>query len=489
MKPDSRTPAVLGVGQVDQRPDDPTTALEPYRLMAEAVRRSFADSGAHDPAAAVQLVAVVQGAWAYTDPGQLLADELGIGRARTALTTIGGQAPQSALNTIFDRISRGELDAAVLTGGETIWSRRKLRAQGHKLITTRQQGARPDEVLGDDLIMSTTTEEERGIDRPPVVYPIFESAIRAANGESIDQHRQRLGQLWAGFNRVAVTNEHAWIRRAMTAEQIRTAGPDNRMVGFPYTKAMNSNWYLDQASAVFVGSLEAAGRLGVLAEKLIFPLAGAEANDTAAVTNRRDLHSSPAIGAMATMLYRHCAIGPDDIDHVDLYSCFPSAVQIAAAEFGLALDRPLTVTGGLTFAGGPLNNYVSHSVATLTNVLREQPGVGLVTANGGYVTKHSAALYRSQPPPSPFRTLNAQPAADAIDGVAGDEMFVGRARIEGYTVMHDRSEPPTILAALKTPKGRTWGYSRKPDVAAELMATEGVGRAAHVTADGSIEIT
>jgi acetyl-CoA C-acetyltransferase len=40
------------------------------------------------------------------------------------------------------------------------------------------------------------------------------------------------------------------------------------------------------------------------------------------------------------------------VTHVDLYSCFPSAVQIAAAEIGCPTQRDLTVTGGLTFAGG-----------------------------------------------------------------------------------------------------------------------------------------
>ncbi len=491
---DPRTPVIVGVGQVDQRPDDQrlealAQAEEPYRLMSRASRRAFSDSGAVDAGDAVDLIAVVQGAWSYTDPGRLIADGLGIADVRTAVTTMGGQAPQSALNTIFTRIRRGDLRAAVVTGGETIWSRQKLRARGERLATTRQTDAEPDEVLGHELTMSTPFEKARGIDQPPILYAIFESAIRAANGESIDDHRRRLGVLWAGFNVVAVANEHAWIRRPMTATEIVTATADNRMVGFPYTKAMNSNWYLDQASAVFVASVETAERLGVSRDRWIFPWVGASANDTPAVTNRRDLHSSPAIGAIADALYRHGGVGPDDLDHVDLYSCFPSAVQIGAAEFGLGLDRRLTVTGGLTFAGGPLNNYVGHSVATMVEALRENPGIGLVTANGGYLTRHSAALYRSDPPPTPFVDFDVQQTADRAAHVPAAEDFTGRGHIEGYTVMHHRSEPSEALVAILTPHGgRTWGRGRDQATNAQLMSTEAVGRPVRVGSRGQIEL-
>lgn len=486
---DPRTPVIVGVGQVDQRPEELARAVEPYRLMSRAVTAAISDSGAANAAGAVELIAVVQGAWSYTDPGRLVADHLSFGDARTALTTMGGQAPQTALSMVFTRIRRGELGAAVVTGGETIWSRRKLRARGDRLPTTRQTDARPDEILGRNLPMSTPFEEARGIDQPPVIYSIFESAIRAAKGESIDEHRSRLGRLWAGFNRIAVANEHAWIRRPMTAEEIITPTPDNRMVGFPYTKAMNSNWYLDQAAAVFVTSVGAAERLGVNRDRWVFPWAGASANDTAAVTNRRDLHSSPALGSIARTLYQHCGIGPDDLEHVDLYSCFPSAVQIAAAEFGLNLDRPLTVTGGLTFAGGPLNNYVTHSVATMVELLRAGSGVGLVTANGGYVTKHSAALYRSDPPADPWVDLDAQAAADRIEQTPGDEAFSGHGHIEGYTVMHNRSEPPVALLAVRTPSGgRTWGHVADEATTTALMAAEGVGRPVRIGSEGEIDL-
>jgi acetyl-CoA C-acetyltransferase len=490
MSLDPRTPVLIGVGQQVQRPDDPATSLEPYRLMAEAVRVALADTGVTNLAAAVDWIGVVQGAWSYSDPAQLIADDLGFLNAVTALTTEGGQAPQAAVNELCARIGAGRMGCAVLTGGETIWSRRRLRRRGDRLQTTAQGDSRPDEVLGRTLNMSTPFEIERGVDQPIVVYPIFESAIRAGRGETLDANRDRISRLWERFNQVAVANPHAWRRQPMTAAEIRQPSDDNRMVGFPYTKAMNSNWDLDQASALIVCSVEVARSLGVAQDRWVFPWAGGHANDSACVSNRRDLHSSPAVAAIGRALFDHCRIDPSAIDHVDLYSCFPSAVQISAAALDLSLDRSLTVTGGLTFAGGPLNNYVGHSIATMADVIRSRGGVGLVTGNGGYATKHAIGLYRSDPPPGPFRNLDCQDQADRAKSVTADPGFEGTATIEGYTIMHDANGPTHGTAALRTPLGaRTWARVEDPDSIAFLLTNEGVGRPATIGADGKATLS
>ncbi len=458
--------------------------------MSDAVADAFEDSGARNLRAAVQWLGVVQGAWRYSDPARLIAQNLGLGPVTTALTTAGGQAPQAALNTLCQRISDGTLGCAILTGGETIWSRRRLRRRGERLSTTDQESVRPEETLGHELEMSTSFEIDRGADQPIVMYPIFESAIRASRGETIDAHRDRISRLWHRFNQVAVGNEYAWRRDSLTAEQIREASATNRMVGFPYTKAMNSNWDLDQASAIIVCSAEVAESAGVPRDLWVFPWAGGSANDTAQVSNRRDLHSSPAVEAIGRALFAACDLHPGDLDHVDLYSCFPSAVQIAAGALGLDLERQLTVTGGLTFAGGPLNNYVGHSIAAMTQTIRAEGGTGLVTANGGYTTKHALGLFRSDPPEIPFCDLDCRDAAndvasDTAPPVAADTNFSGPATIEGYTVMHDGDGPTDGVAALRTPEqARTWARFTVQADLLSLMADEGVGRSAEIDTDG-----
>ncbi len=494
MSLDPRTPVIVGTAQAKQRPADLRDALEPVAFMQAVVEAAAAgtDSGAAAPDLLTKLdaIAVVNGAWGYSDPGRLIGRGVGSPTARTLLSYHGGNTPQSLVNAMAARIQAGDLDRVAITGAETIWSRRRQRASGIEVSVTEQTDETPDERFADDVQMSSPFELSRGLKAPINLYPIFESAVRAARGESIDENRTRIAELWARFNAVAVDNPHAWFDAPLTAEEIREARPDNRMVGFPYTKSLNSNWDLDQAAALILCSVEAAEAAGISRDRWIFPHAGTDAHDTYLVSNRRDLHSSPAINEAGRRLFEMTGTGADSFAHVDIYSCFSSAVQVACAELGLSLDRQLTVTGGLPFAGGPLNNYVSHSIATMCDRLRDDSeALGLVTANGGYLTKHALGVYSAQPPSSPFRAEDVQAAVDAIPSTEVDEGFVGEGTIEGYTVMHDREGPVETLAAVRTPAGaRTWARSEDADLAASMMATEGIGRAGSVTAEGVLEL-
>ncbi|HZT65891.1 MAG TPA: acetyl-CoA acetyltransferase [Acidimicrobiales bacterium] len=491
MSVDPRSPVLVGAGQFVQRPENLEEALEPVAMMAEAVAAAAADSGAEAIAGRSDLVAVVKGAWRYADPGRLIAERFGASEARTAITGDGGNTPQSVINRLAARIAAGQLDVAVLVGAEGIWSRRRMRAAGvERAVTQQPADARPDEVIGSEIPMSSENERARGFELPVHFYPTFESAVRHDRGETIEEHRVRISQLWARFNAVAVANPYAWYRKPMTAEEIRTPSPDNRMVGFPYTKAMNSNWDLDQAAAVILCSAGAAEAAGVPRDRWVFLHAGADAHDTLLVSNRWSLGRSPAIRAAGGRVLELAGVGADDLAHVDLYSCFPSAVQVAAAEIGLAEDRQLTVTGGLTFAGGPLNNYVTHSVATMAGVLRSDPGsVGLVTANGGYLTKHAMGVYSTEPPPAGYRWDDVQPQVDAEPTRESVDEHEGAVEIEAYTVMHGREGPEKALVACLLPDGRrAWGNTTDADTMVAMTKDEFIGRPAQLAASGEVRV-
>ncbi|MEZ5340353.1 MAG: hypothetical protein R2706_02590 [Acidimicrobiales bacterium] len=223
----------------------------------------------------------------------------------------------------------------------------------------------------------------------------------------------------------------------------------------------------------------------------MFPLAGTDAHDTYAVSERRDLHSSPAIHAAGQRLFALGGVGPGDVDHLDLYSCFPSAVQVGAQELGFDEERELTVTGGLPFAGGPLNNYVTHSIATMVERLRRNPGsLGMVTANGGFLTKHAMALYSTTPSERGFVWADVQDVVDAIPPTPVDEAFVGEGTIEAYTVMHDKAGPEVALIAVRTPGGaRTWAQSRDTTTMDQMLAAEAIGLTASIADDGTFTLT
>ena len=477
-----RTPVLVGAGQLIQKPADPTQALEPLAMMVAAIEAAADDAGATSLLRAADVIRIVKGAWPYRDPGRLVASRLGANPKLTQISTDGGNTPQSLVNRSCLDIQAGRADVVVLAGAEGIWSRRRAHKAGATIPYTSDADAEPTEPLGQEIQMSSPLERDRGVQMPVNVYPIFENALRAVRGESIADHRTRIAELWARFNAVAVSNPHAWLRTPLSAAQIRDASPSNRMVGFPYTKSMNSNWDLDQAAAVILCSAEAAERLGVSRDRWVFPWAGTDAHDTYLFSNRDNFHSSPAIRTAGRVLFELAGVGPDDLGHVDLYSCFPSAVQIAANELGLSHDRQLTVTGGLPFAGGPLNNYVMHSIATMAGVLRSNPGdIGLCTANGGYVTKHALGIYSTTPPPEAFRHRDVQDEVDTFPTREVDADFTGPAVIESYTVMHGHEGPEVAIAALRTPaRTRAWARSHDAELMAAMMTDEPIGRPAEV---------
>lgn len=486
---DPRTPVLVGVGQVSGHPGEPC-GVEPVELMAQAMAAAVADAGCSHVADVVELIAVVQGAWAYTDPAALLKERFGR-NARTVRSADSGHTPQALVNEIGRRIATGGLDAAFVTGGEANYTRKQLRAAGTPLQSTRQTDATPDEAFGVEFAMWTEHEASHGMDRPLPFYPLFETALRHAGGETVADHRERIGELWKRFNDVAVANPFAWDRRPRTAAEIVTPSPDNRMVSYPYTKAMCSNWYVDQAAALLVCSAEMAGRLGVPRDRWVFLHAGADGAEVTEVSYRARLDRAPSIRAAARAAFDHAQINVDDLAYIDLYSCFPSAVQVAAAEVGVSLDRQLTLTGGLTFAGGPMSNYSTHAIASMAACLRGNPGtMGLVTANGGMLTKHAVGVYGTTPPLRPFPTERTGP----FDGGYAPRALVpddhaGPAKVEAYIVPHDSSGPVRSIVACEVPDGRrAWAHSTDSVVAEELMATDGCGRDVKLTSAGNFEL-
>src|SRR5947209_11392409 len=459
---DPRTPVVVGVAQPLRRPADPAAAAAPVDMMADALRLAADDSGGGHSligrADSVRVPALLS--WRYSDPGALVAERLGVSPRWTVVTTTGGNSPQMLLNDTALAIQGGDVDIALMVGAEAMYTRLRARKVKAWLDREPQPDALPSQVLGDGRPGVSDAEMARSIVLPIQVYPVFENALRAAAGEALEDHQRKIASLWARFSEVAAANPHAWSREARTADDIATVTADNRWIGFPYTKAMNANLDTDQSAAVIMCSLEAARAAGVPDDKWVFPWSGADAHDHWFVSERENLHSSPAIRLAGRAALELAGIGIDDVAHVDLYSCFPSAVQIGAAELGLGLDepdRPLTVTGGLSFAGGPGNNYVTHSIAAMVDVLRADPGsFGVCTALGWYITKHAVGVYSTEPPPNGFRHDRPQDQVDVLPrrDPVGD--YDGPTTIDSYTVMHERDgEPAIAIVACLLPDGRT----------------------------------
>lgn len=486
MSLDPRTPVIVGVGQVNQRDESPE--VQPVGLMAAAAREA-ADPRVLRTVDSIRVVNLLS--WRYRDPGLLLSDRIGANGATTRYSGIGGNTPQSLVNQACLDIQQSRANVVMIAGGETWRTRMRLRAKGIRPDWTRQDESVPVPPGGEDPVpMSGPGEDRIGLDRPSFVYPLFEQALRIADGESMDGSRRRAGELWAQFSAVAQHNPHAWNHETLSAEQIWQAGPDNRMISWPYPKLMNSNNMVDQAAVLVLCSAEKADYLQIPRDTWVFPHAGTDAHDTYSIGERDELHRSPAIRFGGRRVLELAGIGIDDLDYVDVYSCFPSAVQVAARELGLPVgdaSRPLTVTGGLTFAGGPWNNYVTHSIATMAELLQRNPGSrGLITANGGYLTKHSFGIYSATPPSAPFQWRDVQDDVDLLPTRTAVVEWDGVGTVESWTTPFDRDgAPEKVFLAVRTPDGaRAMAVIDDVGAAASSVAADIAGASVRVHPDG-----
>jgi acetyl-CoA C-acetyltransferase len=481
---DGRQPVLIGVGQVNHRDGD---SPEPVDLLVEAVRRAVADCGArggHGPAVldavgSIRVVNIVSRR--YPDPGALVAERLGLAHVHTTYTTLGGQTPHQLVDRACDDIAAGRVDAVVVGGAESWRTRGRIRRRGESSPWSVQApDLRPDELFGAPLEMSSEDESSLGFTDPLQAYPMFEQALRTRHGRSLAEQLVVASNLWARCSQIAAENEFAAIRVPASAEAIRTPGPDNRMVAFPYTKLMSSNSSVDQAAALLLCSAERADAMGVPRDRWVFLHGAGEGEDVHFLSERHDLATSPALAAAGAAALDLAGIGVDEVAYIDLYSCFPSAVQVAAEALGLGLERDLTVTGGLTFAGGPWNEYVVHSLATMAKVLRKDPNAfGLVSANGGFLTKHVVGVWSARPPAAGTHWRSVQTDLDAsVPRRLSAPHHVGTGWLETYTVLHDRDGAPerAWVFALTDDGRRTLAVSDAHDLLTSLESEDVLGR-------------
>ncbi len=486
---DPRTPVIVGVGQVNVDTGD---APEPVELLAEAARVAARDANAPSILKDLDSIRVVRMLTRrYDNPASRVAKLIGAVPGHTAITSDGGHSPQMLINRSAIDIQRGSAQV-VLIGGAEAWRTRVARkARGISPTWPIPTGSDEavDETIGDSRPMVHKWERDVGLELPVTYYSLFENAIRAASDCDVSTHSRRLGELWAGFSEIAVNNRYAAVRCLHSAEAVRTINRNNRIVAFPYSKLLCANSSVDQAAAVLMCSVEHAQALGIPRDRWIFLHSGAEANDTRYVSNRVNLHSSPAINAVGHSALSLAGLSIDDLAYLDLYSCFPSAVQVAVNELGILPDRDLTVTGGLTFAGGPWNNYSTHAVATMVGLLRENPQeYGLCTGNGGLLTKHAMGIYSARPCSNGTRIGNPQDEVDAHgrrDLAPGHE---GRATVESYTVIYGRDgAPQRAILACHVPDGRrTWAYSSEQSICEAMTATDPIGCPVEIGPGGRI---
>jgi acetyl-CoA C-acetyltransferase len=487
---DARTPVLVGAGVAHQRSEDPEQADEAVTLMTTAVERAGED--AHAPAllAQAQAVFVPRGTWRYRDPGRIVAERVGAS-ARSVVAELG-----VLQSTPFSRacraIAAGNVDVAIVVGGEAKFRDLRSHITGSAVVDTVQSDdVAPDERIfpADEIIPAP--ERAAGFMSAPLMYSALETALRTAQGETVAENGRATAELWAGFSRTAATNPDAWRRDPVSPEFLEHPSAKNPMLAAPYTKWHCSQWNVDQAAGFVLCSTAAADRAGVPQDRRVYPLAIAESNHMLAVSKRAELYRAPAVGINAEHVDELTGIDVAATDVVDLYSCFPVAVRIQARELGLpvggAEGPPLSVGGGMTFGGGPLNNATFQSLARMVPMLRDTPDTaGLLTFISGIITKHGISVWSATAPERdgfPYADTSAAVEArtPALE-VVGDHR--GGATIDGYTVAHDAGEARyTTIVATTADRKRVVARNDDAGLAADMARDEWCGRDVAVDGD------
>ncbi len=472
MATDARTPCLVGWAQATWRDGAP----EPLDQW-EQVSREAADGRVLD--AIDDLAVVYTQSWQYDDAPGRLAERLGLPDGRRFYSGIGGSTPQVLVNQAAERILRGESDVALIAGAEALATRRQLKKAGEKPQWSHADPDRPAFPFPDPF---HPAEMAHQVWEAWLTFALLDIARRAAVGASPDVYRRREGELLAPMSRVAAANPYAWFQQERSAEELITPTPDNRMVGYPYTKWMISVMDVDMAAALVLCSHERADTLGVPADQRVYLRGWGYAEDTPYLAERADLARSAAMASA----WQQCGASIDDVAHIDLYSCFAGSVNFALDTLGISQNdgrAPFTVTGGLPFSGGAGSDYLTHSIAAMADVLVADPGaVGLVSGVGMHMQKHVFATYSTTPSPvAPRESLPRVPAARTIV-----DTYNGPATIAAYSVVHGRDGAPEWGVAICDLPDGSRCYARMEDGLDEAEANELVGTAVTITIEGDV---
>ena len=454
MTDELRRPVVVGVGQLRSNRDRTLEgAREPLVLLTEALRLAEHDAGTKGLLAAADSVhAVHVASWAYAGLAGQVARAVGATPRHLEDTGLGGHLPVRLLHRAATRIAAGDSEVALLVGGESQASVSLLGKAGVDPVATLDWSADPGGPPAFDLDqLGSPAMQAAGLLAPTRVYPLVENRLQSDLGLTPQQAHAWSAELYAALTHVAAGHPAAWSPGVLTAGQVGAVNPANRMVCEPYPLSMNAMPHVDQAAALVLTSLGRARELGLI--PLAHVWGGAGTDDDPDVLARRDLGRS---AALADALDRCLALSGGGVpDLVDVYSCFPVVPKLVSLHLGLPREASLSVTGGHSAFGGPLNSYSLHALATVVERLRSAAGTALVHANGGYLTSQHAVLLASGPHPAgcvgdpePRRLIGDVVVRPLVDG---DDLDVV---VETATVEHDRGgKPSQAFLVARTPSG------------------------------------
>lgn len=483
MAADRRQLCVIGAAQATIRD---ANAQEPLASWADRAREAAGRAGIEFVVPQINSLQVVYcQSWPYDDPVGRLAELLGAAPRHRVYSGIGGTTPQELLNTTAESMQRGDIDLALICSAEALATKRAAKKRNEPLPWTRRKPSyypweppHPSE-LNHDVLQAWET------------FPLWDTARRAARGLSLADDARQAAEMMAAMTVVAHRNPHAWRQDVLDALTVGTPTPQNRYVGWPYTKHEVAVMDVDMSAALLVATREKADALGIADDKRLYLAGWAYAEDPVSIAARSDMSCSAAMRATTHAALTQAGMPLSGIDVFDLYSCFPSSLRLTCDALGIDTDdrRGLTVTGGLPYAGGPASGYLTHAIASTFERLINEPGVALVTGVGMHMSKHVAAVWSSVETPTAVSRTDLTQLQVAVDTrqprLPVLTAYSGPATVCAYTIAHDREGSPVQgLVVLDTSDGRAIARVHDKALLNDAESRELVGQGVQVRTDG-----
>lgn len=469
MSVDPSTPVLIGWHAVSRRDRDPGDGKEAVELMVDAARGALGGL----PGAAVDWIGATAGLTRYADPARLVGEWIGADGAHTVLAHVGVMQ-HTLVSAACRAVQSGRQRLALVVGAEAHYRKVRMAAAGQEApVTVQDETIVPDEPMRSpefDAAMSHPAETAAGLAATPAYYALIDSFWRSQQGLGIEEHRDRLAATYARFAEIAAANPDAVRRGGYRAAELRDPSPANPMVAFPYTKLMVTTWTVDQGCALLVTTEAYADELGVPAHQRRYPVIAVESNHVVPVSGRTRLSQPASMRIIGDEIARRIGLDAATIPLLDLYSAFPAPVFIGAQALGVPPGRDLTLTGGMSFAGGPLNSYVLHAIAAAADRLgHPDTPSALISCVSGLYTKQGVLVIAAAPGRAPFDSVDVTEAvAEAEPAIAVVVDAAGQGRVAAYTVVFEGEAPERAIAVIDLADGRRT-VARSHD--AQLMTT------------------
>jgi acetyl-CoA C-acetyltransferase len=438
-----KTPVVIGISSIQQKGSFEQLD-EALILMEKATQKAIVDSTNSKITDYIDQIQIPKGYWKYRDPGKWIAERNNIQSAVTSVTKIG-VLQQNLINSACHDIAQGKIRASLIVGGEARYKKILALKENKEFIETKLN-INPDfYVKAADELQTKEEQDELGL-MAVGYYAILETAYRKKNGLSLQEHKDKISNMYAEFSKVAANNPDGWIDSMKSAKDIKQVSKENPLQAFPYNKLHCSSWNVNQASAMILCSEDLADKLDIPRNKRVYPLVSSETNHMIAPIQRPKLSESTGLDLAASFIKNICDEHKIQPNIYDLYSCFPVAVQMFADSLNLGSEDVKTVTGGMPFAGGPLNNYMIHSTVKMVSEIRNNhSNIGLVTGVSGMMTKQAFALWAKEPLIQFISKDVTEEAALIEHPVEMSTQTNGMAIVLGYTIFKDANKDMKVV--------------------------------------------